>query len=130
MSDTKFVSYSDRELNNVLLILVLVFYCSLISTKLNKTTCKTESALPYSSDARALLAHGALYTSRSWKNTVLRFSKFLQCKASCVIQACTCAVVQQWIFSDNYRLTGLQACLRIQLDSHRLLQVYLKNCAY
>ena len=60
----------DKLLNNVLLLLVLVFYCSLMSTKLNKMTCKIESALSYSSDAYALLAHGALYTTWSWKNTV------------------------------------------------------------
>ena len=62
--NTKWV---DRLLNNVLLILVLVLYSSLISTKLNKTTCKIESALSYLSDAYALLAHGALYTTWSWK---------------------------------------------------------------
>ena len=56
-------------------------------------------------------------------NVVLRFSKFLQCKAPCAIQACTCAIGQQWIFSDDFCLTGLQACLRIQIGSLRTLQV-------
>jgi len=44
-----------------------VFYCSSMTSKPNKSICETELAR---SDAHALLAHGALYPSRSWKNTV------------------------------------------------------------
>jgi len=41
-----------------------------MTSKLSKRIYETELALSYYTDVRALLAHGASYPSRSWKNTV------------------------------------------------------------
>jgi len=61
----------------VKLCIYLVLYCSSMISKLSKRICETELALSYYTDARALLVHGALYPSRSWKNTVQSFSGWL-----------------------------------------------------
>ena len=61
----------------------------------------TENCIVFATTGHARFEHARVLNNKM--RAILRFSKFLQCKASCAIQACGAhAVVQQRIFSDDY----------------------------
>jgi len=81
MSVYEFRFNSHSMQYKVKLCIYLVLYCSSMTSKLGKRMCETELTLSYYTDARTLLAHGASYPSRSWKNTVCslqQIAEFLQ----------------------------------------------------